>query len=100
MSPMAKMPGSLVWNFSVSTTSCLRSSASCQSAMGPSLGLMPWKTSSASSGSGAVLPSGLSTWMAVMRPSCCAMPSTWPTTKRMRPASHSSRMRATLAGAA
>jgi hypothetical protein len=46
MSPMAKIPGVEVWNFSVSTLICLPSSRSSdQSAMGPSSMLRPKKVS-------------------------------------------------------
>ena len=38
MSPTAKMPGTLVENFSVSTFSCLRSMSRPHSAIGPELG--------------------------------------------------------------
>ena len=43
MSPIAKIPGTLVWNFSVSTFSALRSSARPHSATGPSFGCRPKK---------------------------------------------------------
>ena len=38
MSPTAKMPGTLVWNFSVSTLDAACSMSSPQSAIGPSFG--------------------------------------------------------------
>ena len=41
MSPTAKMPGTLVWNFSVSTLSAFFSSSMPHSAMGPSFGCRP-----------------------------------------------------------
>ena len=58
MSPTAKMPGSLVWNFSVSTGNCLRSSARPQSAIGPRRGDTPRQATSASVGTATVVPSG------------------------------------------
>ena len=41
MSPTANTPGTLVWNFSVSTLSAFFSSARPQSAIGSELGMQP-----------------------------------------------------------
>jgi hypothetical protein len=69
MSPTAKMPGTLVENFSVSTFSCLRSMSRPQSAIGPSLGDRPKNTSSTSNGTTRVTPSEPVTLAPVSRPS-------------------------------
>ncbi len=41
MSPIAKMPGTLVWNFAVSTLIAFFSSSKPHSAIGPSFGCRP-----------------------------------------------------------
>ena len=79
MSPTAKMPGTLVWNFSVSTWICFFSSARPHSAIGPSLGDRPKNTSTWSAGTTRVTPSP----PVIFRPLSASSPSsrsaTWPT---------------------
>jgi len=72
MSPTAKMPDWSVLKVSVSTFSCLRSSGSPHSAMGPSLGDRPCSTSSWSHAAGEVVPSLCSISMAcIVSPCIC-----------------------------
>ena len=56
-SPTAKIPGVEVSKLAVLTTTCFFSSARPQSAIGPSFGLQPSRTKSASSGSSRESPS-------------------------------------------
>src|SRR5216110_3846165 len=100
MSPTAKTPGRLVWNFSVSTLSAFFSSASPHSAIGPSFGCSPKNTSSCSASSGSTVPSGARMLTPRSAPSSTSSECGSASKQRMRPAATCCCMRATEAGAA
>ena len=80
MSPMAKMPGTLVWNFAVSTLIAFLSSSKPHSAIGPSFGCRPKNASTWSASMSLIVPSVHLTVTPVRRPSALRTPVAMPST--------------------